>query len=61
MVAEDHERGHIATYAESVVYFTFVFGSKPLSPHALAERLLVAEIAETVSSPADGEVHMSPR
>ena len=43
------------------MYFTFVFGSKPLSPHALAERLLVAEIAETVSSPADGEVHMSRR
>jgi hypothetical protein len=51
---------HIATYDEAIVYLTFVFGSSPLSPHRLARRLLTTGIAETVSSPADRKVRMSP-
>ncbi|WP_406071111.1 hypothetical protein [Micromonospora sp. NBC_01638] len=58
---EDPGRAHVATYDEVVVYFTFVFGSAPVSPHAVAERLLAAELAETVTSPVDGEVRMAPR
>ncbi|RKN50560.1 hypothetical protein D7223_01945 [Micromonospora endolithica] len=58
---ENRDRGHVATFGEAVVYFTFVFGSAPVSPHAVAERLLAAEIAETVTSPLDGEVRMAPR
>jgi hypothetical protein len=52
---------HIATYGEAVIYFTFTFGSTPLAPNVLAQRLLVAGIAETVSSPVDAEVRMAPR
>ncbi|MFI7608953.1 hypothetical protein ACIBTV_28090 [Micromonospora sp. NPDC049366] len=52
---------HIATYTEAVIYYTFVFGDSPVSPHAVADRLLAAELAETVTSPADGEVLMAPR
>ncbi|PWR17331.1 hypothetical protein DKT69_00870 [Micromonospora sicca] len=58
---EDPDRGHVATYDEAVVYFTFVFGSVPVSPHIVADRLLAAEVAETVTSPIDGEVRMAPR
>ncbi|MDG4768544.1 hypothetical protein O7632_31295 [Solwaraspora sp. WMMD406] len=57
----DAGRPHVATYDEVVVYFTFAFGSVPVSPHIVAERLLAAEIAETVTSPVDGEVRMAPR
>jgi hypothetical protein len=58
---EGADREHVATYDDAVVYFTFVFGSAPVSPHAVAERLLAAELAETVASPLDGEVRMAPR
>jgi hypothetical protein len=56
---EDPE--HVATYAAAAIYFTFVFGSTPLSPHAFAEWLLAAEIVETVYSPVVSEVRVSPR
>ena len=55
------EHRHVATFNETAIYFTFVFGSTPQSPHAVADRLLGAGIAETVTSPANGEVRMAPR
>ncbi|MFC5265620.1 hypothetical protein ACFPJ1_26210 [Kribbella qitaiheensis] len=43
------------------MYFQFVFSGHPMPLDRVADRLLEAEVAETVSSPVDGLVRMSPR
>ncbi|MFI6081288.1 hypothetical protein ACIBBB_09970 [Streptomyces sp. NPDC051217] len=53
---------HVATIDSSIAYFTFTMGgASRVGIHAAANRLLKAEIAEMVGSPASPEVRVSPR
>lgn len=54
-------RPHSARFDETTVYFTFATAHSPTDLRALADRLLEAGIAETVSSPLDGDVRLAPR
>ncbi|MEU8046701.1 hypothetical protein AB0B71_21455 [Micromonospora echinofusca] len=59
---QDDNQPHEAIFSESTAYFVFNFcAKKPFDIHKAADRLLRAGIAETVASPADGEVRVAHR
>lgn len=55
------QRDHCALFTEAVVYFQYVFSITPANINHIAEKLLKSGLAETVSSPKDGEVRISNR
>lgn len=52
---------HPAEFEHSIVYFQYVFAAPRAPLHKVAQTLLTAGIAETVSSSVDGQVRMAPR
>ncbi len=53
---------HDPLISEATIYYTFTSATeKPLDLHKAATRLLKSGVAETVCSPAEGEVRVSPR
>lgn len=58
---QDAPGEHVASFEHATVYFQYVFAGPPRSLGKVADLLLRAGIAETVSSPVDGQVRMSPR
>jgi hypothetical protein len=62
-VAQSTDLGeHEAVFSSTLVYYVFSFSaSEPLDVNAVADRLLAAQVAETVGSPAREDVRVSPR
>lgn len=54
-------RRHPAAFDDTTIYYTWVTGGKPLTPHKVAQRLLNRGVAETSTSSRDGEVRLAPR
>lgn len=56
------DKSHAPLFGETTVHYIFTWSTAtPIDVRSIAEKLLVAGIAETVASPADAEVRISPQ